>query len=86
MELSVRSGNALKTAGIKVIGELATKSEAEMLKTKNFGRNSLTEMKDLLSGMGLTFGMIIPNLPNPELMEQVDEDVLDEVNDVEDED
>ena len=88
LELSVRSGNALKTAGIKVIGELATKSEAEMLKTKNFGRNSLTEMKDLLSGMGLTFGMIIPNFPDPELMKQLDDelDETDEVNDVEDED
>jgi DNA-directed RNA polymerase subunit alpha len=77
LELSVRSGNALKTAGITVIGQLATKSEAEMLKTKNFGRNSLTEMKDLLSGMGLTFGMTIPNFPDPELMDQ-SEDELDE--------
>jgi DNA-directed RNA polymerase subunit alpha len=74
-ELSVRSGNALKNAGIKVIGELVIKSESEMLKTKNFGRNSLTEMKDLLSGMGLTFGMTIPNFPNPELMDQSDEEI-----------
>lgn len=74
-ELSVRSGNALKNAGIKVIGELVIKSESEMLKTKNFGRNSLTEMKDLLSGMGLTFGMTIPNFPNPELMDLSDEEI-----------
>ncbi len=78
-ELSVRSGNALKNAGIKVIGELVIKSESEMLKTKNFGRNSLTEMKDLLSGMGLSFGMKIPNFPNPELMDLTeDEPAYDE--------
>ncbi|MBV5340034.1 MAG: hypothetical protein J0665_10845 [Deltaproteobacteria bacterium] len=70
-ELLVRSGNALKNAGIKVIGELVIKSESEMLKTKNFGRNSLTEMKDLLNGMGLKFGMIIPDFPNAEMMAQV---------------
>jgi DNA-directed RNA polymerase subunit alpha len=80
-ELSVRSGNALKNAGIRVIGELVVKSESEMLKIKNFGRNSLTEMKDLLSGMGLTFGMTIPNFPDPELMDQ-SEDELDEEIDV----
>ena len=78
-ELSVRSGNALKNAGINIIGELVIKSESEMLKTKNFGRNSLTEMKDLLNGMGLTFGMQIPNFPNPELMEPLDnESAIDE--------
>ena len=74
-ELSVRSGNALKNAGIKVIGELVIKSESEMLKTKNFGRNSLTEMKALLSGMGLTFGMTIPNFPNAEMMAQVEDEI-----------
>ncbi len=73
-ELSVRSGNALKNAGITVIGELVIKSESEMLKTKNFGRNSLTEMKDLLGGMGLCFGMKIPNFPDPELMDQLDDE------------
>ena len=73
-ELSVRSGNALRNAGINIIGELVIKSESEMLKTKNFGRNSLTEMKDLLAGMGLSFGMKIPNFPNPELMGPLDED------------
>jgi len=44
--MSLRSVNVLKTAGISIIGELVMKSESEMLKTKNFGRNSLTEMKD----------------------------------------
>jgi DNA-directed RNA polymerase subunit alpha len=77
-ELSVRSGNALKNAGIKVIGELVLKSESEMLKTKNFGRSSLTEMKDILSGMGLSFGMKIPNFPNLELMDQMDDEPTDE--------
>lgn len=77
-ELSVRSGNALKNAGIKVIGELVIKSESEMLKTKNFGRNSLTEMKDLLSGMGLKFGMIIPDFPNAEMMDQIEDEVEDD--------
>ncbi len=73
-ELSVRSGNALKNAGINIIGELVIKTESEMLKTKNFGRNSLTEIKDLLAGMGLSFGMKIPDFPNPELMEPLDDE------------
>ncbi len=77
-ELSVRSGNALKNARIKVIGELVIKSESEMLKTKNFGKNSLTEIKELLSAMGLCFGMKIPNFPNPELMDHSDEELADE--------
>jgi len=74
-ELSVRSGNALKNAGIKVIGELVVKSESEMLKTKNFGRSSLTEMKEILNGMGLTFGMKLPNFPNSEMMDQIEDEV-----------
>lgn len=73
-ELSVRSDNALKNAGINIIGELVIKSESEMLKTKNFGRNSLTEIKNLLAGIGLSFGMKIPNFPNPELMEPLDDE------------
>jgi DNA-directed RNA polymerase subunit alpha len=77
-ELSVRSGNALKAAGINIIGELVIKSESEMLKTKNFGRNSLTEIKDILAGMGLSFGMKIPNFPNPELMEPLDDKSADD--------
>lgn len=57
MELSVRSANCLKNAGINTIGELVQKTEAEMLKTKNFGRKSLNEIKDILQEMGLSFGM-----------------------------
>src|SRR5499426_3644200 len=57
LELSVRSYNCLKNANIRTIGELVTKSEAEMLKTKNFGRKSLNEIKEILSSMGLALGM-----------------------------
>jgi DNA-directed RNA polymerase subunit alpha len=59
LELSVRSYNCLKNANIKTIRELVQKTEAEMLKTKNFGRKSLNEIKDILSGMGLSLGMRI---------------------------
>jgi len=57
LELSVRSANCLKNAGINLIGELVQKSEAEMLKTKNFGRKSLNEIKEILAEQGLGFGM-----------------------------
>jgi DNA-directed RNA polymerase subunit alpha len=57
LELSVRSANCLQNAGIKYIGELVQKTEAEMLKTKNFGRKSLNEIRDLLHEMGLGFGI-----------------------------
>jgi DNA-directed RNA polymerase subunit alpha len=57
LELSVRSYNCLKNADIKTIGELVQKSEGEMLKTKNFGRKSLNEIKEILAEMGLSFGM-----------------------------
>ena len=59
LELSVRSYNCLKNADIKLIGDLVTKTEAEMLKTKNFGRKSLNEIKDILAEMGLSLGMNI---------------------------
>jgi len=59
LELSVRSYNCLKNANIQTIGDLVQKSEAEMLRTKNFGRKSLNEIKEILSSMGLTFGMKI---------------------------
>lgn len=59
LELSVRSANCLQNAGITYIGELVQKSEAEMLKTKNFGRKSLKEIRDLLSEMDLQLGMKI---------------------------
>jgi DNA-directed RNA polymerase subunit alpha len=57
LELSVRSYNCLKNADIKTIGELVQKTEPEMLKTKNFGRKSLNEIKEILAEMGLSFGM-----------------------------
>ncbi len=57
LELSVRSANCLKNAGINLIGELVSKTEAEMLKTKNFGRKSLNEIKEILFESGLSFGM-----------------------------
>ncbi len=65
LELSVRSANCLKNANIRHIGELVTKSEAEMLKTKNFGRKSLNEIKEILSNMGLSLGMKIEGWPPP---------------------
>ena len=57
MELSVRSHNCLQAAGIRTIGELVNKEESEMLRFKNFGRKSLTELVEKLSRMGLSFGM-----------------------------
>ncbi|OGR23495.1 MAG: DNA-directed RNA polymerase subunit alpha [Desulfuromonadales bacterium GWD2_54_10] len=68
LELSVRSANCLKNAGIKLIGELVSKTEAEMLKTQNFGRKSLNEIKDILCEMGLTFGMKLEGFPDQEIM------------------
>ena len=59
LELSVRSYNCLKNANIQTIGDLVQKSEAEMLRTKNFGRKSLNEIKEILGGLGLSFGMKI---------------------------
>ena len=63
LELSVRSANCLQNANIKYIGELVQRSEAEMLKTKNFGRKSLKEIKEILATMGLSLGMKLDNWP-----------------------
>ncbi len=57
LELSVRSYNCLKNANIQTIGDLVQRTEAEMLRTKNFGRKSLNEIKEILSNLGLSFGM-----------------------------
>jgi DNA-directed RNA polymerase subunit alpha len=65
LELSVRSANCLQNANIKYIGELVQKTESEMLKTKNFGRKSLKEIKELLAEMGLQLGMKLDNWPGP---------------------
>ncbi|MBI5042396.1 MAG: DNA-directed RNA polymerase subunit alpha [Nitrospirae bacterium] len=69
LELSVRAYNCLKNANIKTIAELVQKSEAEMLKTKNFGRKSLNEIKEILAEMGLTLGM---KLKDTQLMEKAE--------------
>jgi len=61
LELSVRASNCLQNASITLIGELVQKTEAEMLRTKNFGRKSLKEIKELLAGMGLSLGMRLDN-------------------------
>jgi DNA-directed RNA polymerase subunit alpha len=70
LELSVRSANCLKNDNIVYIGDLVQKSEGEMLRTPNFGRKSLNEIKDVLSQMGLHLGMKIPNWP-PENIEEM---------------
>jgi len=63
LELSVRSQNCLQNAGIEFIYQLVEKSEAEMLKTKNFGRKSLNEIKEILADLGLSLGMKLHNFP-----------------------
>lgn len=70
LELSVRSQNCLKNVNIVYIGDLVIKTEAEMLKTQNFGRKSLNEIKDILSSFGLRFGMEVPTWP-PENLEEL---------------
>ena len=70
LELSVRSANCLKNDNIVYIGDLVQKTEGEMLRTPNFGRKSLNEIKQVLDGMGLHLGMEIPNWP-PENIEEL---------------
>ncbi|NLI33158.1 MAG: DNA-directed RNA polymerase subunit alpha [Deltaproteobacteria bacterium] len=70
LELSVRSANCLKNADIRYIGELVQKTEAEMLKTKNFGRKSLNEIKEILAEMGLSLGMKLESFPSREEIEE----------------
>lgn len=70
LELSVRSANCLKNADIRYIGELVQKTEAEMLKTKNFGRKSLNEIKEILAEMGLSLGMKVESFPSREEIEE----------------
>lgn len=65
LELSVRSNNCLKNANIKTIRDLVQKTESEMLKTKNFGRKSLNEIKEILATMGLSLGMKFDEKGNP---------------------
>jgi DNA-directed RNA polymerase subunit alpha len=70
LELSVRAANCLQNADIKYIGELVQKTEAEMLKTKNFGRKSLNEIKEMLADMGLSFGLKLENFPPRDELER----------------
>ena len=70
LELSVRSANCLQNADIKFIGELVQRSEPEMLKTKNFGRKSLNEIREILHEMGLGFGMRLEGFPGREELER----------------
>jgi DNA-directed RNA polymerase subunit alpha len=70
LELSVRSANCLQNADIKYIGELVQRSEQEMLKTKNFGRKSLNEIKEFLHEMGLSLGMRLESFPTREELDR----------------
>ncbi len=63
LELSVRSANCLKNANIQTLRELVVRTEKDMMETKNFGKKSLEELQDLLSQLGLSFGMELPDLP-----------------------
>jgi DNA-directed RNA polymerase subunit alpha len=71
LELSVRSANCLQNANIKLIGQLVQKTEAEMLKTKNFGRKSLKEIKEILASMGLNLGMKLDGWKDPTKQEDL---------------
>ena len=79
LELSVRSANCLKNENIFYIGDLVQKSKGEMLRTPNFGRKSLNEIKEVLSHMGLGFGMSIPSWP-PENVDELAKSVEDPFN------
>ena len=70
LELTVRSANCLKAENIYYIGDLIQKTEAEMLRTPNFGRKSLNEIKEVLAQMGLHLGMEVPGWP-PENIEDL---------------
>ena len=74
LELSVRSSNCLRDAGIKTLGDLVQKTEAEMLKYRNFGRKSLQELVDILADMGLHFGMDVSDLLEPGGSDEEDEE------------
>jgi len=71
LNFSVRSANCLQSADIRYIGELVQKTEGDLLKTKNFGRKSLNEIKEALQTMGLELGMRIDNYPSREELERL---------------
>jgi DNA-directed RNA polymerase subunit alpha len=97
LELSVRSYNCLKNANIQTIGDLVQKTEAEMLRTKNFGRKSLNEIKEILGGLGLSFGMKFdaqgrlvspsgtPAVLGAEIPVDLSDDETDDIDDIDDE-
>jgi len=92
LELSVRSYNCLKNANIQTISDLVQKTEAEMLRTKNFGRKSLNEIKEILSNLGLSFGMkfdsqgrLIAASGTPASINEADGDFGDDIDDDEEE-
>ena len=72
----MRAANCLRNASIRFIGELVQKTEQEMLKTKNFGRKSLNEIKEILPEMGLHLGMKLDNFVPPEQVTERKEEVL----------
>ncbi len=78
LELSVRSANCLKNDNIVYIGDLVQKTESEMLKTPNFGRKSLNEIKEILSHLGLSLGMIIKSWP-PENLEDLSKNLEERI-------
>lgn len=94
LELSVRSANCLQNANIKYIYELVTKTEAEMLRTKNFGRKSLNEIKEILTSMGLHLGMKLDGFIPPAVSgtstapvaNRIDTSMEDDEDDLDDED
>jgi DNA-directed RNA polymerase subunit alpha len=73
LELSVRSANCLQNANIRLIGELVQRTEGDMLKTKNFGRKSLNEIKEVLASMGLELGMKLESFPDRKEIERLRE-------------
>jgi DNA-directed RNA polymerase subunit alpha len=76
LELSVRSANCLKHANIRLIGDLVQKTEAEILATKNFGRKSLNEIKEILSEMGLSLGMNLENWPPKTAKDEMESEAI----------
>lgn len=78
IELSVRSANCLKAENIFYIGDLVQKTESDMMRTPNFGRKSLNEIREVLAQMGLGFGMYVPNWP-PDHLEVLTHNVADDI-------
>jgi DNA-directed RNA polymerase subunit alpha len=82
LELSVRSSNCFRNANIRYIWQLVQKNEAEMLKTKNFGRKSLNEIKEILAEMGLSLGMNLEGFEPPPIEQNKEESDLNDIEDI----